>query len=125
MRNMRKLLFTLATGTFAGLAAAQSYDISFAGARIDNTRSRHEDTVYASITIKVGDTPFPSQTKFLGNHNNGAFPVGLTFSAIQIPSDNTSVTVVWSMINNGHGDTGAIQNALASATDGYLRGSGQ
>jgi hypothetical protein len=123
--HMRRLLACLALLLLPGLGAAQTYDVVFNGFRIDNTRSRHEDTLYASLSLKVGATQYPSQTKFLGNKNNGTFPVGLVFSNVAIPADSTSVTIVWSMVNNGHGDSAAIQNALGSAADGVIRGSGQ
>lgn len=122
---MRRVLFCLALFFLPGLGVAQTYDIVFNGFRIDNTRSRHEDTLYASLSLKVGATQYPSQTKFLGNKNNGTFPVGLVFSGVAIPADGTPVTIAWSMVNNGHGDSTAIQNALGSAADGVVRGSGQ
>jgi hypothetical protein len=46
--------------------------------RITDTRSRHEDTDYVSISLAVGSAAPITKTKAMGNLNNGTFEPGLT-----------------------------------------------
>src|SRR3954470_7347926 len=44
--------------------------------RITDTRSRHEDTDFVTVSIAVGNKPAITKTKAMGNVNNGTHPVG-------------------------------------------------
>ena len=55
--------------------------------QITQTRSAHTDTVYASLTVRVGSESAPatvSTLKSLGNLNNGTFSTGLTCPNVTI-----------------------------------------
>jgi len=82
--------------------------------RITDTRSRHEDTDFVTISITVGTNAAVTKTKAMGDVNNGTHPVGLSVAAV-IPKD-VDVPVVFSyvILNNGHGDHAAIQSGVES-----------
>jgi hypothetical protein len=82
--------------------------------RIAETRSRHEDTVWVSLSITVGSNdPITAVTK-IGNRNNGTFAVRRHVSA-DIPED-ADIPVAFNLliVNNGHGDN-KLENALQTA----------
>jgi hypothetical protein len=68
---------------------------------VRNTRSRHQDTLYASVSIKQGSNPpVTSPVIFLGDHNNGSIAVqGCVTPAIRLV---TPVKVSISVYNWGH-----------------------
>ena len=82
--------------------------------RITDTRSRHEDTDFVTVSITVGTNAAVTKTQAMGNVNNGTHPVGLGVSAV-IPTD-VDVPVVFSyvILNNGHGDHAALQQRVES-----------
>lgn len=82
---------------------------------ITNTRSRHEDTNYCSVSITVGTNPAVTKTQPMGDQNNGTFRPGLGISA-NIP-DGPSVPVVMSyvILNNGHGSPSDVEKGINAA----------
>ena len=54
---------------------AGRYRFVFSGMSIFNTRSGHEDTDYASMSLIVGTNNLGQKTKFLGDLNNGNYGV--------------------------------------------------
>lgn len=82
---------------------------------ITNTRSRHNDTDYVTISGYVGANPPVSVTKSMGDVNNGTHSVGLSLE-LDIPDDDTPVVFTYLILNNSHGghDTKAVavQSAL-------------
>jgi hypothetical protein len=108
--------------------ASYTYTVNFRDIYIRNTRSRHTDTDYATVKIRVG-----SQTKeasaYIGDLNNGPKEFDLTIPNIVIPADDTAVVLAISVTNSGH-DPGAeaLANAISSilpdAADAILPGSG-
>jgi hypothetical protein len=99
---------------------------------IRNTRSRHEDTLFASIAIKVGsDQAVVSPVISLGDHNNGQFNVpGCVTPAVRIPALDTPVKVSITVMNWGNNPNaekvGDIAEAIVSAgADEVLPGSGE
>lgn len=83
--------------------------------RITDTRSRHEDTDFVTISITVGTNAAITKTQAMGDVNNGTYPVGLGVAAM-IPTD-VVVPVVFSyvILNNGHGDHATLQHGVESA----------
>src|SRR4051794_12980690 len=83
--------------------------------RITDTRSRHEDTDFVTVSITVGNKPAVTKTQSVGDVNNGTHAVGLGVSA-EIPTD-VAVPVVFSyvILNNGHGDHAAVQRGVEAA----------
>ena len=84
---------------------------------ITDTRSRHKDTNYCTVSITVGDNPAVTKTKSMGDQNNGTFHPGLGVSA-DVPTDQ-SVPVVLSyvILNNGHGSPGDVEKGIRAALD--------
>src|SRR5579864_6915793 len=101
---------------YIGTAHAENYDILFPQLAIDETRSAHKDTDYASLAVKVGARDMTDQTKFLGDLDNGGkskgYTVGLSYRSVSIPADDTPVIVSWTVVNNGHAGASQMQNAL-------------
>lgn len=83
--------------------------------RITDTRSRHEDTDFVTVSITVGSNPAVTKTQAMGDVNNGTHPVGLGVAA-EIPTD-VDVPVVFSyvILNNGHGDHATVQHGVEAA----------
>ena len=86
--------------------------------KITDTRSRHEDTDYVSFTLLVksatgAGTP-QTVTKYMGDVNNGTFPVNLTFSKIAVgPAD--TVVLNYLIVNSGHKNPSQVVSTLESA----------
>lgn len=83
--------------------------------RITDTRSRHEDTDFVTVSITVGMNPAVTKTLPVGNVNNGTHQVGLGVAAM-IPTDR-AVPVVFSyvILNNGNGNPSAVQRGVETA----------
>ena len=104
----------------------QTVTFSVDSFKITNTRSRHEDTDYVSVTLLVRDangngTP-QTQTKSMGNLNNGTFNVGLSFPNVVVPT-NGSIVFNYLIVNSGHTSEGDIDKAL-EAVGGALANKG-
>ena len=82
---------------------------------ITDTRSRHKDTNYCTVSITVGDNPAVTNTQSMGDQNNGTFHPGLGVFA-DVPTDQ-SVPVVLSyvILNNGHGSPGDVEKGIRAA----------
>lgn len=83
--------------------------------RITDTRSRHEDTDFASFTLLVrsgnGSGTPQTQTKSMGNLNNGTFNVGLSFPNVVVDPSG-SVVFNYLIVNSGHKSEGDVNKAL-------------
>jgi len=82
---------------------------------ITDTRSRHEDTNYCTVSITVGTNDAVTKTQSMGDQNNGTFHPGLGVSA-DVPTDQ-SVPVVLSyvILNNGHGSQADVEKGIKAA----------
>jgi hypothetical protein len=85
--------------------------------QITNTRSKHTDTVYATLTVKIGDTT--PQTAFtkksLGNLNNGTYNTGVTCPNVTI-DPGIPVVVNYLIVNAGSASADAVTSALQSVS---------
>ena len=86
--------------------------------KITDTRSRHEDTDYVSFTLLVksatgAGTP-QTLTKYMGDVNNGTFPVNLTFSKIAVGPTDT-VVLNYLIVNTGHKNPSQVVSTLETA----------
>jgi hypothetical protein len=95
-------------------AVAGHYTFGLDSFRITNTRSRHEDTDYVSISLAVGSAPPMTKTKAMGNLNNGTFKVGLTFDNVSV-GNNVPVVITYAIVNNGHGSQADVEKSLEKA----------
>jgi hypothetical protein len=83
--------------------------------KITDTRSRHEDTDFASFTLllksaSASGTP-QTQTKSMGNLNNGTFNVGLSFPNVRVDPSQT-VVFNYLIVNTGHKTESQVDSAL-------------
>jgi len=93
-------------------------NLSLDSIRITDTRSRHEDTIYATVSIAVGANDPITQTKKVGNRNNGTWPVGIAVAA-DIPADgDVPVILSYVVMNNGHGTPTELENNIRGVLNG-------
>jgi uncharacterized protein YcfJ len=81
---------------------------------ITNTRSRHEDTDFVTVSLAIANRPTLSQTRALGNLNNGNFPLDMIFSNVSITPGEIAV-LTYGMVNSGHQSPGEVATALETA----------
>jgi hypothetical protein len=107
----------------------QFYVLNFRDIYIRNTRSRHEDTDFATVKIKVGGS-VQTATMALGDHNNGPINFNLAIKNIVIPDDTTQVAFSIDVINKGSGLSDAllrqaISELLPDAINAVIPGTGE
>jgi hypothetical protein len=89
---------------------------------ITNTRSKHKDTVYVAFTTLVTPRGQPvTQTKSMGDLNNGTFSVGLTSSVISLEKDQTLV-LNYFIVNAGKDSRVDIETALERVGRAFASG---
>jgi hypothetical protein len=96
----------------------QTMTFSLDSFRITDTRSRHNDTDFASFTLLVRDangqgTPQTLQKK-IGDVNNGTHSIGLSFPNVPVPAGG-SVVFNYLIVNSGHQNEGDVDKALEAA----------
>jgi hypothetical protein len=79
-----------------------------------NTRSHHEDTDYVSFTLVIGNGTPQTQTKAMGDLNNGNYPVGLSFGPVAV-APNEAAVFNYLILNSGHQSQQETQDALTKA----------
>jgi hypothetical protein len=94
--------------------SAQPYRFAIESFRIDNTRARHEDTVFVSASLAVGRAQPQTHTRRMGDLNNGTYSPDVPFEAVSI-DDNDTVVLSYTIINNGHTDPNVVEKALGQA----------
>jgi len=94
---------------------SNSFTFTLDNFKITDTRSRHEDTDYVSFTLLVksaaGTGTPQTLTKYMGDLNNGTFPVNLSFSKIAVAPTDT-VVLNYLIVNTGHKDPTQIVSTL-------------
>jgi hypothetical protein len=91
------------------------YTFSLDSYEIRDTRSLHEDTNYVTVGLNVnGQTIGSPPTKFMGDQNNGKYPVGLSFPNVEVP-DGSTVIFNYQILNSGHQSHADIEKALQEA----------
>lgn len=102
---------------------AKTYYFVFSGVHIFNTRSRGNDTIYASITLNVDGKDLGTRLRKLGDMNNGDHgfsngtePNGLWFGPISL-DENGRVSLTYSVMNIGHQSDSDAQRAAQTAAD--------
>ena len=84
--------------------------------QITQTRSAHTDTVWASLTVKIGSESIPataSTQKPLGNLNNGTYSTGLSCPNINIVP-RLPVVFNYLIVNAGSAGADAVRQALGA-----------
>jgi hypothetical protein len=89
----------------------RTYRFGVASFNILNTRSRHEDTVYVTVSLAIGKNPPLSKTIRLGDLNNGTYSPNIFLDNIQMGGNDTAV-LTYAIINNGHSDADTVQTIL-------------
>jgi hypothetical protein len=88
------------------------YTFNVENVRIDNTRSRHDDTDTVAATVAIG-VKTHSATASLGDINNGSYPVDLKF-AMLVADPAASIALSYAIYN---GNTGSLPQTLTALTD--------
>lgn len=91
-----------------------NYKISLDRFIIENTRARHNDTVFVGIGALVGNQTLGPVVKSMGDLNNGTFNVGLDVGPVQI-NPNTPVRISYVLINIGNKPKVDAENTVKSA----------
>src|SRR5262249_14257946 len=140
--SLRQIAQLLGSNTVSGMAKAvglkwpppppisvrdmvrHMYNFRLDSFHIDNTRARHTDTDVVAFFLKVGDKSYGTQTKHMGDLNNGDYSVGLEFNSIPIPDPTTPVSFNYQIVNAGNfnGDIDARLSITADVIAGALAG---
>lgn len=92
-----------------------SFDIAKTRSR-DNWLSDETDTDHVSLTVTVGDQAPYTQTRDLGDLDEGNnYQIGLSTGPILIADPSEKVVFNYVMVNSGHQDEAAVQKALTQA----------
>lgn len=100
---------------------ASKYIVRLVKFHIDNTRARGDDTDYVTLNARVNQQPIQTQTKFVGDVNNGDHPVDIQVGPFEVgPSDSLLFNYV--ILNKGHtnGDRDKVEAALSTAAASAL-----
>src|SRR4051794_17676494 len=94
---------------------ANAFTFTLDSFKITDTRSRHEDTDYVSFTLLVksanGSGTPQTLTKYMGDVNNGTFPVNLSFPKIAIGPTDVAV-LNYLIVNTGHKNPSQVVSTL-------------
>jgi len=94
---------------------AANYVFSVDSIEILNTRSHHQDSNKASISVSIGNNGQPQTiVKDLGDQNNGHFPVGLSIGPLNVSSPDIGIAFNYQVINSGHQNWDDIQKKLTT-----------
>jgi hypothetical protein len=97
-------------------SSPSSFTLALDSFEITNTRSRHEDTDFVSVAVTVGTRAPLTQTRSLGDLNNGTFPLNMAFPNLQVrPHEN--VTLNYVMVNAGHQDPSAVEQGIKQLSE--------
>lgn len=83
---------------------AAHYTARLESIQILNTRSRHEDSDKASVTVAVNNNQPVTVTKDLGDLNNGTYQVGLQVPNVSITAPTDKFAFNYLVVNSGHAD---------------------
>jgi hypothetical protein len=91
------------------------YVFTLASMRITNTRSRHEDTDKASVSVAIGDGQPLTVTRDLGDHNNGTFALGISTAPFAVDDPGIGIACNYLILNSGHQDWKTVDEMLQKA----------
>jgi hypothetical protein len=86
----------------------QPYTFAIDSFTIRNTRSVHQDTDYVSASLVVGTSPPLSQSKAMGDLNNGTYSPGIAFNGIPV-ADDQNVVLTYAIVNSGHSNPSDVE----------------
>lgn len=92
-----------------------NYTFSLLSMRITNTRSAHEDSDKASVSIAVGNGNPVTVTGNLGDLNNGTFPLHLAIGPVTVNDPNVGIAANYLIVNSGHQSQATIDSLLTKA----------
>ena len=90
---------------------------------ITQTRSKHQDTNFAALTLKLGSLTPTTVFKPIGNVNNGTHPVQLSFTGVEIGQDD-SFAFNYLIVNAGSATTDEARAALEAVGAAWANGGG-
>jgi hypothetical protein len=101
--------------TTANFDSAARFRIAFDDIQIENTRSRFNDTDFASLSV-TSDVSTYSQTLSLGDVDNGLWNVGLTTLPFDlVPGKGNPVKMGYLVVNKGY--SGDLTNFIKTLND--------
>ena len=92
-----------------------NYTFSLLSMRITNTRSAHEDSDKASVSIAVGNGNPVTVTGNLGDLNNGTFPLHLAVGPVMVNDPDVGIAANYLIVNSGHQSQATIDAVLTKA----------
>jgi hypothetical protein len=103
--------------TSGAIPAFRPADYTFTLASMDifNTRSRHEDTDTAALSLAVGSEPAQTVAKSLGDLDNGHFPIGMQLGPVRIADPNVGIAFNYLVVNSGHSSDATIDGVITKA----------
>jgi hypothetical protein len=79
---------------------------------IENTRARHTDTDHVAVGLKLDGLEYRTQTRHMGDLNNGTYTVMMDFNNIIVSLNSTVAAFNYQIVNNGHASQQALDDAL-------------
>jgi uncharacterized protein with LGFP repeats len=92
-----------------------TYTFTVTGMKVMNTRSRHEDTDRTSVSVAVGNGPAETQTKDLGDVNNGDYEIGLTVGPVTVENRDVGIAFNYLILNAGNASWDDVNKKLKDA----------
>jgi hypothetical protein len=100
------------------------YNVAIDSFGITQTRSKHEDTNYIGLTLKLGSLTPMTVVQALGNVNNGTHPVSnVSYNGIDFGQDDTLV-FNYVMVNAGSTNIDQARAALEAVGVAWVNGGG-
>jgi hypothetical protein len=116
-RHSRLIYVLSEAGCQGGEKAMNFYTFKLEQFHIDNTGSRHQDTITVVFDLDIGDVHFQTRSLFAGDVNNGDHSVNLVFGPVLI-SDTARPAVFVDEIYNG--DASKLPKSLGQMADTLL-----
>jgi hypothetical protein len=91
------------------------YTFSLLSMRITNTRSVHEDSDKASVSMAVGNGSPVTVTSNLGDLNNGTFPLHMAVGPVTVNDPDIGIAANYLIVNSGHSSEATIDGLLTKA----------
>lgn len=98
-----------------GLFRTATHAFTVDSTEILDTRSLHNDSDKASVTVAVGDQPAQTLTKDLGDVDNGTHPINLEVGPVAVSDPQVGIAFNYLIANAGHADWNTIDGVLKKA----------
>lgn len=100
-----------------------SFSFYVVSATIQNTRSKHKDTDYVVLGLKVGASAPQTMVKYWGDFNSGNYPIDLAILGVDLEPGNQFV-FNYLIVNAGSSKPAQAEAALQKASVAWANGQG-